>query len=156
MQIHWLPKQWPVSASVLLSLPGANVPTAAVCQSGPFWFHFRPHIYSCHTYSGLIYTNRRTPTNISSHLIISVDVLFKGLAIYVNKCSANSSTGESWMSVCWWFQLRRVTELPVMLAIIIILHQRDSAAYSTNNDKNLKRRINRTAVEMSTELDLDL
>lgn len=54
------PKQWPVSASVLLSLPGANVPTAAVCQTVR---HFLPHIHFCQTHSGLADTDRKTHTH---------------------------------------------------------------------------------------------
>lgn len=66
------PKQWPVSASVLLSLPGANVRTGSVCQSGPFGCGFLPHICSCHPYSGLTHTHPHTHTlPLTFHFIIS-------------------------------------------------------------------------------------
>lgn len=121
MQIHWLPKQWPVSASVLLSLPGANVPTAAACQSRPFWCRFLPHIHSCHTYSELTHTqlDKHTPTDISSHLAISLNVPFlfsKGLVTYVNGAGIDRQVNQE-CRCAKLFQLRTVTDLSVTLAI---------------------------------------
>lgn len=81
---------------------GANVPEAPVCQSGPFWCRFLPHIHSCHTYSGLTHSDRQThthrhaPTDISSHLVISLSASFpssKGLVICVNGAGIDWQVG---------------------------------------------------------------
>lgn len=103
MQIHRLPKQWPASTSVLLSLLRATAPTTAVCQSGPFWYYFLHLINSCHIYSEhtetlweectqkCTYTNNSMPSDSWN--------VFSKRRCALCKQATNRLTGESWVLV---------------------------------------------------------